>query len=70
MATNDFLPDLKKYAKYLGPKKLMPNIKDNTLLEEKNIINAIERLIQGSVNFKIDRDACIKAAIGKVSFED
>jgi large subunit ribosomal protein L1 len=32
LATQDFMSDLKKNARYLGPKKLMPNIKDGTLL--------------------------------------
>lgn len=58
---------LGKLAKTLGPKGLMPNPKSGTVTT--NIKQAVSEAKAGRVEFRIDKQAIIHQAIGKVSFK-
>lgn len=55
-----------KLGKILGPRGLMPNPKTGTLTD--NISEAIQKLRQGQIEFRVDRFGVLHAPIGKVSF--
>ncbi len=68
VATPDFMPKLGKLAKVLGPKGLMPNPKSGTVTND--VAKAVEEAKAGKVEFRIDKQAIIHQAFGKVSFKD
>lgn len=67
IASPDMMPKLSKAAKVLGPKGLMPNPKSGTVTT--NVGQAVEQSKAGRVEFRIDKQAIVHMAIGKVSFE-
>ena len=42
ICTQDYLPQLKKYARILGPKGLMPNTKSGTLVQSEQIVEQVK----------------------------
>lgn len=68
VATPAMMPKLGKYAKFLGPRGLMPNPKNNTVTT--NIAKAITELKAGRVDYRIDSGSIIHIGVGKVSFGD
>ena len=54
-------------GRILGPRGLMPNPKTGTVTME--IGNAVRAVKAGKIDFKVDKQGIIHAAIGKVSFE-
>lgn len=57
---------LGKYAKLLGPKGLMPNLKSGTITAD--IPKAIKEAKAGRVEYRVDSAGIIHLGIGKVSF--
>lgn len=57
---------LGKVAKVLGPRGLMPNPKSGTVTP--NVAEAVKAAKAGKVEFRIDKQAIVHQAIGKVSF--
>lgn len=53
-------------GRILGPRGLMPNPKSGTVTME--IGNAVREVKQGKIDFKVDKNGIVHAAIGKVSF--
>ena len=53
-------------GKILGPRGLMPNPKTGTVTME--IGNAVKDVKGGKIDFKVDKNGIIHAAIGKISF--
>ncbi len=53
-------------AKILGPKGLMPNIKNGTLTSD--VISSIKNLKKGQIDYKIDKNAIIHSSVGRLSF--
>jgi large subunit ribosomal protein L1 len=67
IATPDKMASLGKVAKVLGPKGLMPNPKSGTVTADP--AKAVTEAKAGKVEFRIDKQAIIHNAIGKVSFK-
>jgi len=61
------MPKLAKVARILGPKGLMPNPKNSTLV--KNPEKAAENFKKGQVNFKTEaKFPILHLTVGKISF--
>ena len=68
IATPDAMAEVRKIARVLGPRGLMPNPKTGTVTEDTAAaVNAVKA---GKVDYKLDKNANISAAIGKVSFSE
>jgi len=68
LATADMMPKLVPYAKLLGPKGLMPNPKNGTLIKKAE---DAKKFSANTLNLKTERKApIIHASIGKVSQKD
>jgi len=68
LTTPDYMPQVAKLAKILGPKGLMPNPKTETVTP--NIKKAVEELTKGKITYKTDDTGNIHLIIGKASFDD
>ena len=66
VATPDMMGHVGKVGKILGPRGLMPNAKTDTVTVE--LEKAIQELLAGKVEFRVDKAGVIHAPIGKVSF--
>ena len=66
IATPDTMGEVRKIARVLGPRGLMPNPKTGTVTEDT--ATAVKAAKAGKVDFKLDKNANISAAIGKASF--
>lgn len=68
IATPDAMAEVRKIARVLGPRGLMPNPKTGTVTDDT--AKAVLAVKAGSINYKIDKSGNVSAAIGKVSFDD
>jgi len=66
VATPDAMKDVRKIARTLGPKGLMPNPKAGTV--SPDIAKAIKEVMAGRVEFKVDKAASLGVGVGKRSF--
>lgn len=68
IATPDAMKEVRKIARVLGPRGLMPNPKTGTVTEDTaKAVNAVKA---GRIDYKLDKNGNIAAAIGKASFDD
>ncbi len=68
LATPEWMPALAKAAKYLGPRGMMPNPKNNTLTEDPD--GAIEDIRGGIIEYRTEpKNPLIHLPIGKVDWE-
>jgi len=68
VATPDMMRVVGKLGKVLGPRGLMPNPKTGTVTMD--LAKTIKELQSGRIEFRIDRQANIHAAVGKLSFDE
>ncbi len=67
VATPDAMPILAKFARFLGPKGLMPNPKNGTVTNDPETV--IKRYEKGEMGFKTEGKApIIHLRVGKISF--
>ncbi|MBC2606419.1 50S ribosomal protein L1 [Pelagicoccus albus] len=66
VATPDAMKDVRKIARVLGPKGLMPNPKAGTVSDD--ISKAIKEVMAGRVEYKVDKNASLGVGVGKRSF--
>ena len=63
------MPEIKKYARVLGPLGLMPNAKSGTLVKDNQIIEAITQLKKGMIEYRNNLNADVMTRIGIRDFE-
>ena len=68
LAQPKFMPALAKIAKILGPAGLMPNPKNNTVVE--NVVSALEGAASATFEYKTDPSApIVHTKLGKLSYK-
>jgi large subunit ribosomal protein L1 len=68
VSTPDAMKEVRKIARVLGPKGLMPNPKAGTV--SPDIEKAIKEVMAGRVEFKLDKTATLGVGIAKRSFSN
>lgn len=68
VATPEMMKSLSKVAKTLGQKGLMPNPKAGTVTTD--VKKTVSEVIQGKVEFRMDKLANVHNVFGKVSFDE
>ncbi len=66
IATPDMMRELSKLGRILGPRGLMPSPKTGTVTQD--VAKAVKEVKAGRVEFKTDKQGCINAGVGKISF--
>jgi large subunit ribosomal protein L1 len=66
IATPDAMAEVRKIARVLGPRGLMPNPKTGTVTDDT--AKAVLAAKAGKVDYKLDKNGNVSAAIGKTSF--
>jgi len=67
VATPDMMRVIGQLGKILGPRGLMPNPKTNTVTME--VAKAVKELKAGRIEFRVDKQSNVAAAVGKISFD-
>ena len=70
LATPDQMPKVGRLGRVLGPRGLMPNPRNNTVVQPNQIASAISASRQGRLEIRMDRHANLHARIGRRSFND
>ena len=68
IATPDLMSQMSKLGKVLGPKGLMPSPKAGTITTD--VVKAINEIKKGKIEFKMDKQANINVAAGKLGFDE
>lgn len=68
ISTSSAMKEVRKAARVLGPRGLMPNPKSGTVVEPEAIAQGIEAVKAGRVEFKMDKTANLAVILGKRSF--
>lgn len=68
IATPDAMAQVRKIARVLGPRGLMPNPKTGTVTDD--ITKAVNEVKAGRVDYKVDKAGNVAASIGKGSFDE
>src|SRR6185369_13880486 len=70
LAVPETMSQLAAFGKALGPKGLMPNPKNGTVVEASKLDAALGEFKRGKLVFKADSAGGIHIAVGKTSFEN
>ena len=68
ISTTDAMKEVRKIARVLGPRGLMPNPKTGTVTDD--VAAAVKASKGGKVDFRMDRTANVCVLCGKCSFEE
>ena len=68
VSSPDMMKEVGTLGKILGPRGLMPNPKVGTVTQD--VAKAVKELKFGRIEFKLDKQADIHVAVGKISFSD
>lgn len=68
IATTSAMKEVRKVARVLGPRGLMPNPKSGTVTDD--IVSAINEVKAGRVEYKMDKTANLTVVVGKRSFSE
>lgn len=68
VATPDAMAEVRKIARVLGPRGLMPNPKTGTVTPDT--AKAVQEVKAGRVDYKLDKSGNVAAAIGRASFSE
>ena len=67
IASPDMMGEVGKLGRVLGPRGLMPNPKVGTVTQD--IEKAVEEVIAGKVEYRVDKTGIISVSIGRLSFD-
>ncbi len=67
IATPEAMAEVRKIARVLGPRGLMPNPKTGTVTDD--VAKAVKEVKAGRIDYKLDKNGNISGAIGKSDFE-
>ncbi len=70
LATPDQMPKVGRLGRVLGPRGLMPNPRNDTVVQPNQLESAINNARQGRQELRMDRHANLHARIGRKSFTD
>jgi large subunit ribosomal protein L1 len=68
LAQREMMPKIGRLGRVLGPRGLMPNPRNSTVLEAPDLARGVREAKAGRVEFRLDRTNLIHCAIGKASF--
>jgi len=68
VAAPDAMPAVGKIGQVLGPRGLMPNLKDGTVTAE--VAAAVESIRKGRARYRIDKAGIVHCSIGRLDFND
>ncbi len=68
IATPDAMAEVRKIARVLGPRGLMPNPKTGTVTDD--VAKAVKEVKAGRIDYKLDKNGNVSGAIGKADFEE
>ena len=67
ISTPDMMREVGKLGRVLGPRGLMPNPKTGTVTFD--VGKAVDDIKAGKLDFRVDKNGVVHAAVGKVSFD-
>ncbi|MBM3139080.1 MAG: 50S ribosomal protein L1 [Chloroflexi bacterium] len=70
LAQRELMGKVGGLGRILGPRGLMPNPRNNTVVAGADIARAVREAKAGRVDYRLDRTNLIHCAIGKVSFNE
>lgn len=68
ISTPDAMAEVRKIARVLGPRGLMPNPKTGTVTDD--VAKAVQEVKAGRIDYKLDKNGNIAGAIGKTDFDN
>lgn len=68
IATPEAMTEVRKIARVLGPRGLMPNPKTGTVTDDT--AKAVGEVKAGRIDYKLDKNGNVSGSIGKTSFND
>lgn len=68
LAQRELMGKVGGLGRILGPRGLMPNPRNNTVLAPEDIGKAVTEALAGRIDFRLDRTNLVHSSIGKASF--